>query len=431
MMKREVLNIRGMHCVNCARRIEKGLLRLDGVSACKADYAGENAEIVYDSGRVSREAIGERVRELGYEVQETNSQSLQTASILVILLALYLIANHLGLFALFNAFPVAESGMSYGAVFLVGLLTSVHCVAMCGGINLSQSVLSAERGGSVLRDNLLYEAGRVLSYALIGGIAGTLGGALGFQGRARGFILLFAGVLMLGMALRMLGVFTVLRRIRLPLSFARLTGKLARPGAMRSSFVIGLLNGLMPCGPLQSMQIYALSTGSFVGGALSMLLFGLGTAPLMLGFGALSGHWNRKYAGRILTISALFVFMMGLEMIGRGVSLSGVSWPAPAGESVKTAAIADGRQFVRSETDYGSYQSIEVRRGIPVEWTIHVPEGKLNGCNGEILVQEYGLDIPLHEGDNLVKFTPEKSGTVSFSCWMGMIRGSIRVTDGS
>ena len=430
-MKREVLSIRGMHCVNCARRIEKGLLRLDGVSVCKADYAGENAEIVYDSGRVSREAIGERVRELGYEVQETDSQSLQTASILVILLALYLIANHLGLFALFNAFPVAESGMSYGAVFLVGLLTSVHCVAMCGGINLSQSVLSAERGGSVLRDNLLYEAGRVLSYALIGGIAGTLGGALGFQGRARGFILLFAGVLMLGMALRMLGVFTVLRRIRLPLSFARLTGKLARPEAMRSSFIIGLLNGLMPCGPLQSMQIYALSTGSFVGGALSMLLFGLGTAPLMLGFGALSGHWNRKYAGRILTISASLVFMMGLGMIGRGVSLSGVSWPAPAGESVKTAAIADGRQFVRSETDYGSYQSIEVRRGIPVEWTIHVPEGKLNGCNGEILVQEYALDIPLHEGDNLVKFTPEKSGTVSFSCWMGMIRGSIRVTDGS
>ena len=425
-MAKEILKIRGMYCENCARRIETGLQSLDGISVCKADYAREEAEVVYDSGSVSRDVLCRRVRELGYDVAPDSSRNIQIASILTILLALYLIANHLGLLAVFNIFPTIEAGMSYGAVFLVGLLTSAHCIAMCGGINLTQSVLSVEKKTPTLRANLLYNIGRVVSYTLIGGIVGAAGGVVSLGGKMKGLVVILAGLLMLVMAFRMLGIFRGLRKLRFPIPTAiyRLGGKLLRG---RSSFAIGILNGLMPCGPLQSMQFYALSTGSFAGEALAMLLFSLGTVPLMLGFGALSGRLNRKYARYMLTVSALLIFVLGLGMLGNGLSLSGVSFHLLHRESTNMAVIEDGRQFVRSEVDYGSYEAITVRSGIPVEWTIHVPEGRLNGCNGEILIQEYGLDIKLHEGDNLVSFNPENMGTVAYSCWMGMIRSSIHI----
>ena len=79
--------------------------------------------------------------------------------------------------------------------------------------------------------------------------------------------------------------------------------------------VIWLLNAFLPCGPLQSMHIYALSTGSVLRGALSMLLFSLGTVPLMLGLGLFSGRLNRKKAGIMLTVSALLIFVMGIHMM--------------------------------------------------------------------------------------------------------------------
>ena len=360
-MTKEALKIEGMYCENCASRIEKGLRALPGVSACRVDYAKGEAAVVYDAKTASREALCERVRELGYEVARDASRQAQIVSILVSLLALYLIANHLGWLSVFNVFPVIETTMSCGAVFVIGLLTSVHCIAMCGGINLTQSVLSAERKDRLLHSNLLYNLGRVCSYTLVGGVVGAIGGAVSIGGRFRGVVAIGAGVVMLGMALRMLGVCRGLRTIRLPAFVYRLGGGLLKG---RSSFAIGLLNGLMPCGPLQSMQLYALSTGSFLGGALSMLLFSLGTVPLMFGFGALSGGLNRRYAKHMLTVSALLIF---------------------------------------------------------------VPEGRLNGCNGEILVQEYGLDVKLHEGENVVHFTPGAAGTVPYSCWMGMIRSSIQI----
>jgi len=68
-----------------------------------------------------------------------------------------------------------------------------------------------------------------------------------------------------------------------------------------------------------------------------------------------------------------------------------------------------------------------LKKGIPVKWNIDVKE--LTGCNNEIFVQNYGLDIKLKKGINVVEFTPEKTGTVRWSCWMGMIPGSFIVTD--
>ena len=93
------------------------------------------------------------------------------------------------------------------------------------------------------------------------------------------------------------------------------------------------------------------------------------------------------------------------------------------------AEYRDNAQYVKTDIDYGSYEAFTVRKGIPVEWTIFVPEGRLNGCNNEIVVPAFDLTVKLHEGENMVSFTPYESGTIPYSCWMGMIKSSIKVVE--
>jgi len=75
----------------------------------------------------------------------------------------------------------------------------------------------------------------------------------------------------------------------------------------------------------------------------------------------------------------------------------------------------------------GGYGAIRVQQGVPVKWTLKAPEGSLNGCNQSIVIPEYDLKIDLKTGENLIEFTPDRSGTFAFSCWMGMVRSSITV----
>ena len=93
------------------------------------------------------------------------------------------------------------------------------------------------------------------------------------------------------------------------------------------------------------------------------------------------------------------------------------------------AQAEDGVQIVNSTLDFGRYPDITVKAGIPVKWTIDVPKGYVNGCNYEMLLREYGIAQSLTEGENVIEFTPDQAGIVQYTCWMGMIRGTITVTD--
>ncbi|MBR1758486.1 MAG: sulfite exporter TauE/SafE family protein [Lachnospiraceae bacterium] len=428
-LRTETILVKGMFCTNCEKRVREALLSLSGVQSADASFTEEKVTVIYDETQVSPSLMKQEIEKLGYEPVSDNSRYLQIVSILIILLALYVIASHLGWTRVFNIFPNIEASLDLGMLFIIGLLTSVHCIAMCGGINLTQSTMAAKGGAGVVRSNLVYNLGRVISYTVIGGIVGGIGSVVSFSGAIKGAVTVVVGVIMIIMALSMLGVFRPLRKLPSHLP-AGLYKKLSSSAAGRSSFVIGLLNGLMPCGPLQSMQIYALSTGSIIRGALSMLLFSLGTVPLMLGLGVVSGKLNRKNAGIMLTVSALLIFIMGIHMTENGLVLSGISPISNSRiESGSMAEYSGDMQYVKTEVDYGSYEAFTVRKGIPVEWTIVVPEGKLNGCNGEIVVPAFDLSIKLHEGENTVFFTPNDVGTVPYSCWMGMIKSTINVVD--
>ena len=421
------LPVSGMFCPHCEQRIQRALLAMPGVVEVHASFAEEQVRVSFRPEETNLEALEKTIEELGYAIEPPGTRWMQVSSIITIIIAIYFIIKHLGYTKIFQVFPNATAHpTSLAMLFVIGLLTSIHCLAMCGGINLAQGLLAVRGGQRLLLSNLAYNAGRVGSYTLVGALAGGLGSVLAISGRVRGLILVVAGLAMVLAALNLLGCFKRLRRfgLRLPGSLHERASRLLGS----SSLAIGLLNGLMPCGPLQTMQLYALTTGSAAAGALAMFLFSLGTVPLMLGFGLFAGRLNRSFARQLLSVSAILVLLMGLHAIGNGLALGGIPLTAPT-NNAPTAQVANGVQTIRTEIDYGDYPSITVHRQIPVEWTIVVPSGKLNGCNGEIFIPAFQLDIKLQVGENLVRFTPEHTGRFAFSCWMGMITGTIAVID--
>jgi hypothetical protein len=178
------------------------------------------------------------------------------------------------------------------------------------------------------------------------------------------------------------------------------------------------------------MQVYALGTGSFFAGALSMFLFSLGTVPLLLGFGAISSLLSAKFNRRMLKASGVLVMALGLVMFTRGMSLFGVALPTlPIGptSAVAVAKVSGDYQEVRTTVESGQYHPFGVQAGIPVRWTIRVKADDLNGCNNPVTIPQYGIRKQLLPGDNLIQFTPTQEGTFTYTCWMGMISSTFRV----
>ena len=426
--------VEGMTCPGCERRIEEAAKKLKGVRKCAANYRNSTVIITYSGGSIDEDAITKALKDIGYGLSKSDAKARafdvkQLLGIGVAVAVLFLIFQKTGLI---NNIPQVTQSMSYGLLFVVGLLTSFHCIAMCGGINLSQSIRgeTAFQSGAFTRVKpaLYYNAGRVISYTVIGGIVGALGSVLSFSGKTKGFMVIAVGAVMVLMGLNMLNIFPWLRlpSLRLFRNIGR-KGDGARGGG--GPFVVGLLNGLMPCGPLQAMQLYALGTGSFTLGALSMFLFSVGTVPLMFGMGALSSLLSKRFAHTVLKVSAMLVLVLGIATLGRGMNLSGARIKVVP-EKVKSVARIDGDvQVIQTDLESNRYAPIIVQKGIPVRWTINAKESSLNGCNNPVTIPDYNVVRKLVPGGNLIEFTPTDTGDVIYTCWMGMISSVIRVVD--
>lgn len=297
-MKHTVIYIDGMTCINCQSRIWNVLKLRPEITGITVSYEYSRAEFDYDPKKIRMKEIVKMIEDLGYQVipaeQFRRKQLRQAAAEIFAIALLFVILQRFGILNHLAPDSLAETGMGYGMLFVIGLITSVHCIAMCSGINLSQTLQKQEANAeeisrSMFRNTFSYNMGRVVSYTVIGGFLGAVGGLAGigdslqastvFQGSLK----LLAGIIMVVMGVNMLGIFPGLRKLRIHIPF---------PGGKslwkkRTPFLVGLCNGFMPCGPLQSMEIVALASGSWVAGAFSMFCFSLGTVPLMLGFGSL------------------------------------------------------------------------------------------------------------------------------------------------
>ncbi len=456
-MIHEILSIEGMTCINCQNRIEGRLKNTKGISFARVSFQESKAEITFDKSLISHEKIVLIIRELGYDAKDENQKMpvkwIKNAGIIALIVVLYILLQEFGILNMLVPSELADSKMGYGALFVVGVLTSVHCIAMCGGINLSQSLPTPSSGNSKSKNRsapLLYNAGRVVSYTTAGFLLGGLGMIIsGGAGEGiplviQGLLKILVGFFMVIMGANMLGLSAWLRKIYLGLpkkavqKISKISLKQKRP------FVIGLLNVFMPCGPMQSMQIIALGSGNpFVGG-LSMLMFSLGTVPLMLGLGSFIAAIGKKHARAVVSTGSVLLVVLGLAMFTQGTNLAGInlnpfsSFPkknAVSSQIEQTDAMLDKAviskdgsvQYVKSELDFGNYPEITVYEEIPVKWTIHVSEEVINGCNYRMILNDYGI---LHEfvpGDNVIEFTPQKAGSGFYTCWMGMIYGKINV----
>ena len=431
-MKEITWRIAGMHCPHCDAAILRAVRGLEGLEHPRADYKTGTLTALWDEVALPESVLKERIAEAGYtltgrkEKIPVGRRLLTLMAVFASLVALFLLVSLSPLRGLLSRFPTARAGMGLGALFTVGLLTSLHCVAMCGGINLAQSAASAQAGRRISTANLQYNLGRLIAYTVVGGIVGAIGSVFKLSGAAQAAIQLVAAAFMVLMALNLLDI-GGLRGV-VPTLPAGLRTKLMGKGS-RSSLAIGLLNGLMPCGPLQAMQLYALSTGSWHMGALSMACFCLGTIPLMLGFGLVSGRLNKRFAKPMRIASGALVLVMGMAMLTNGLNLAGVQLQLPGGATTN-AAIADANmQIVESELDWRGYPDITVKAGVPVRWNVHAGAGKITGCNNEMVIPALNLRVPLSEGDNVVEFTVDEPGVIPYTCWMGMLQGSITAVE--
>lgn len=213
-------------------------------------------------------------------------------------------------------------------IFALGLVSSLHCVSMCGPIVLSYSLpLGSKKISSQILAHLAYNFGRILTYSLLGALAGLLGGSVGFIGELAGFqnvAAIFAGVLMVVAGILMLDLIPNKRLQRFnPLlytsRFLRPLGSRFSSSSVGSKFTLGLILGFLPCGLIYAALLKAISTGTVFAGALTMTAFGLGTAGSLLAIGIFSSALSLKFSRWGSRVAAVSVLLLGIFMVSRGI----------------------------------------------------------------------------------------------------------------
>lgn len=423
-MKKIYIKIEGMHCINCENTIKYALMSDKNVK--RVSFDGFVAVVTCES-KLKEESLIKVINDLGYytrrEYISDNIDDLKNnikliefiiilISIIVICLLLYKILGY----NVFNIIPMIDSNVTYGMLFVTGLLTSIHCISMCGSINLVTSINNENNRG--YKRPILYNLGRIISYTVIGALVGLFGKVISINNIVSGIIIIIASIIMLLMSLTMLNIIKV--------RFKFFKYKVNN----RNPFIIGLFNGLMPCGPLQAMQVYALTTGNMFKGALSMLLFGLGTVPLMLFTGVIFSSMKGKTKILINKIASVLILVLSLIMLNRGLlSLNIDLFKNNNYDDYVKTAIKNGYQEIVFDLDYDNYKDIIVQKDIPVKIIINVSKDKLTGCNNEIIINKYNVKKKLEVGVNVIEFTPSKEETISYTCWMDMIKNNIKVID--
>jgi sulfite exporter TauE/SafE/plastocyanin domain-containing protein/copper chaperone CopZ len=436
-IKKEKIKVYDMTCTSCEKKIERTLMHIPGVESVKASFSEQCVNIVYDDETCNTSLLKETIKNIGYSTD--SSGSFKFIAIALVAIAIIFLGSTNSAFNMQDKLNNA----TYLALFIVGIFTSIHCVGMCGGIMLSQSLSKEEPKSKLesMKPALLYNLGRIISYTILGAVVGALGSVFALSITTKALLQLLAGVFMIIMGMNMSG-FSLFRKInlRLPLPTGGLREKATTP------FLIGLLNGLMPCGPLQTMQLYALGTGSALKGALSLFTFALGTIPLMLTFGAVSSLISKGYTKKILKLSGVIVIVLGLIMGNRGLFLLNINVNPISflSSQLNKKNISSNTTFIKSEAEKVNTQNGVQIINLTADSDGYSPkvvyaqentyvklmiEGKeLNSCNNTIIIPSLNIEKQLQTGENIIEFNV-KNKDINFSCYMGMIKGVIKITD--
>jgi uncharacterized protein len=353
----------------------------------------------------------------------------------LIIVAILLVLGDFDLLS--KQFGVSET-MSYGLVFVIGLVASVSsCIAVTGGLLVAVAAKYAEVSAALtpvqrMKPHIYFNSGRILSYTLLGGAIGALGSALTLSPEINGVLTLFASAVMILLGLQMLRLLPALTRFlpTMPKAFSHYIHDLAERDANGGAFVLGAATFFLPCGFTQALQLYVLAKGSFVTGALTMLAFSLGTLPALLSLSAMSSYATGNFQRHFLKFAGAAVIVLGIANIKYGLVLTGSTMnvasvapatpPAKAMPAQKTAT--QDKQIAVMRVDGFNYipNRFTVTQGVPVEWRIDASQAA--GCGRILLAPGLGIRTLLSDSSTtMISFVPQQAGEFSFNCGMGMM----------
>ena len=332
-----------------------------------------------------------------------------------------------GLFLLFDNFKIHEGQdlhlQGMGMIAVLGFLTGLHCIGMCGGFMMSYIKEAQLKGMSGLEMHSRYAISKVFSYTAFGALFGALGSLIYISNGIKSGASLIGGIVLLFLGAKGLGLLQKMGK----LNFSPLLSRFSGPTG------VGLMKGFMlSCGPLQALYILSASTGDPWQGAKMLAVFGVSSLPIFLFYGSMLSTltWFKSKWADIIT-SVIIVFF-GMMMISRGMALSGYNF-----ELFKTKKngihqndqFEEGFQTLYLEVGKRGYSRdvIYYQGHKKICWEILVED--LTNCNKAIEIPEFNISKELQEGYNYIEFEPGSVDNITFTCWMGMMKGKFELLD--
>lgn len=467
---RTTVRICGMHCASCEILLERKLLALDGMKHVSVNHKTGVTKLIADgSSPPSYEEVESVVKSAGYRLSAADSISLEEAKehthkcasecdeepnkkwfeIGGALLIIFAAFKFLSAFDLVSLAPATTGVLSFGGIFVIGLVAGMSsCLAVTGGLLLAaaakynevnQSQTSSEKFRPLLRFNI----GRLISYFVLGGVVGLIGKSITLTPKMTGYLNIFIALVMLSIALSILKILPKHAfGFKTPKALSHWIHDLAANKHPLAPSALGAMTFFLPCGFTQSLQLVALASGNFWAGAMTMGIFALGTLPALLSISAISsaasGAFSRiflRFSGALVLVLSFFNLNSALALTGFDVSgiLNVIALQPTRDEGVSPndgaamPSIVNNMQEVFMKVEPRGYQPnvITVKAGIPVRWTVDGTNAR--GCNNSLVVPSLGISRILQSGQNIIEFTPKNPGRILFSCSMGMYRGYFNV----
>lgn len=441
------VRISGMTCSSCELLLERKIKAIPGVKEVDINYRTGIACLTADANSLpSEERIASVVRKAGYSLIDADTPTtysidsnknkwMEIGGSLLIIFSIYKL---LLVFDLVSLAPSASGALSFGGIFVIGLVAGTSsCLAVTGGLLLAlaakhNELHQAETSWEKFKPLLHFNLGRLVSYFVLGGIVGVIGQSVTLSTKMSGYMSIAVAFIMLYLALTILQIIPKGSfGIRPPKKLSRWIHNLSESDHPAAPFALGAFTFFLPCGFTQSLQLVALASGNFLTGALTMFIFALGTLPSLIGLSAVSSTAKGATSRLFLRFSGALVLLLALFNLNSGFALTGFDFSrvfATGNQQADAApAIVNGVQEISMKvTRYGYQpQNLTIKAGIPVRWKVDGTGA--TGCTSILTIPTLNVSQALRSGENIVEFTPPQKGQLAFMCSMGMVRGSFTV----
>jgi sulfite exporter TauE/SafE len=321
--------------------------------------------------------------------------------------------------------------LNYWLIFITGLTTGgLSCLALQGGL-LASTLVDSQTKSARIRGIILFLSSKLIAYTLLGLILGFLGEVFTLSPKVLGGLNIFIAIFMLGVALETLKFHPIFKIFLLqpPKFLRRLIFKQESEKGNFAAVILGIFTVLIPCGVTQAMMALAVSSGKPLVGATTMFFFVLGTIPVFFILAYFATQIGEKFKNVFYKIAAVFLIALSIYTFSNGLRLTGVNLSAMKNIVSQNSIIENDIQKVTIKLDNrAGYtpNSIILKKGIPVEVSIYA-----NGattCVREFVVPSLKINKVVPDKEPLIiKFTPTKTGKISFTCSMGMYNGEFVV----